>query len=220
MAVAQGKGSMNHRPITRPMRALGYALVAPAILFACSSDSTAPGADAGSDASPVNDAASDSSLTPDADAATGREGGRDAAPDVAADVAADAATDVSSDAAACAPVSQACADGGAAGAAGDACIMSWASAQHPATWCAKFPNYHIVIAGPCDGFDIAVVGSVDTSTFYYYDPQSGALVGIEGRSILGNRCVAGQAPGVPLTDCYEAGVAASSVCESDGAVSD
>jgi hypothetical protein len=120
----------------------------------------------------------------------------------------------------CMPISQACADG-ALPASGYEC-GTWSSAKQPATWCATNRPSQLAISTDCDGFDIVTLSGLDTSTFYYYDTQSGDLVGIEfrGSPYPGPRCIAGEAPGVPLTDCMDAGSLMSFFCESDGAVRD
>jgi hypothetical protein len=129
----------------------------------------------------------------------------------------DASADGYADAALCPSVAQACGD---AANADVGCATTWSTAEQPSTWCPKDPYVRVFRATHCDGFNIVVLGSADTSSFYYYDLQSGALVGIEGHSLGGTRCVAGLSPDVPLTDCYEAGAVVTVTCESDGSFSD
>ena len=98
---------------------------------------------------------------------------------------------------------------------GPGCATTWSTAQQPSTWCPKVPYARVFTAPHCDGFDIVVLGATDTSSFYYYDLQTGALVGIEGHGNNGTLCIAGQAPDVPLTDCYDAGGVVTVSCEAD-----
>jgi len=72
----------------------------------------------------------------------------------------------------------------------------------------------------CAGYDIVAVGGADTSTFYYYDPQTGDLVGIEGQSLSGTGCIAGQTPDVLLTDSVAGAPPMDATCESDGTIDD
>ena len=132
--------------------------------------------------------------------------------------AADASGDGAADGAACPSVAQQCSD---AATADLACGTTWSSAQQPSTWCPKVPYARVYTAPHCDGFDIVVLGATDTSSFYYYDLQTGALVGIEGHGNNGTLCVAGQASDVPLTDCYDGGlVSVTAYCEADGSFTD
>jgi hypothetical protein len=156
------------------------------------------GPDASEDASPL------------ADAATSEADAKDSS-------ASDASGDGSMDAATCPSVARECAD---AAAADPGCGMTWSTAQQPSTWCPKFPYARVLTASHCDGFDIVVLGATDTSSFYYFDLQTGALVGIEGHGNGGARCVAGQAPDVPLTDCYDDGGVVTVTCEADGSFTD
>ena len=168
----------------------------------------------------ANAGSSDASL----DSITGLDAGSpsDANPgiDVAhgdASRASDASADGYADAARCPSVAQACAD---AAIADIGCATTWSTAEQPSTWCPKVPYVTVFRATHCDGFDIVALGSADTSSFYYYDLQSGALVGIEGHGLGGTTCVAGVQPDVPLTDCYEAGAVVTVTCQADGSFSD
>lgn len=178
----------------------------------CDEGAGAGGSDASRDSSTALDAGSPSDAKPGADVA------HDDASDVSdASDASDASTDGYADAAPCPSVAQACGD---AANADVGCATTWSTAERPSTWCAKVPYVRVFRATDCDGFNIVVLGSADTSSFYYYDLQSGALVGIEGRGLGGAMCVAGVSPAVPLTDCYEAGAVVTVTCESDGSFSD
>ncbi len=132
-------------------------------------------------------------------------------------LASDASAETSADAATCPSVARECAD---AASADLGCATTWSTAQQPSTWCPKVPYARVFTAPHCDGFDIVVLGATDTSSFYYYDLQTGALVGIEGHGNNGTLCIAGQAPNVPLTDCYDAGGVVTVSCEADGSFSD
>ena len=127
----------------------------------------------------------------------------------------DAAEDALPDAAPCPSIADVCMDGGPLGVE---CVESWSTAEMPSAWCPKFPYVRVIPATNCDGFDIVVLGATDTSTFYYYDPQGGALVGIEGHGNFGARCIAGQSPDVPLADCFDSGGAPAVACLADGGV--
>jgi hypothetical protein len=182
---------------------LSVALVGLSLSFVhCSSSSSGVSSGGGPDAS--------EDASPPADAATGDAAGRDSS-------ASDSPGDGSADVATCPSVAQECAD---AATADLGCGTTWATARQPSTWCPKVPYARVLTAANCDGFDIVVLGSVDTSDFYYYDLQTGALVGIEAHGNLGTRCVAGQAPDVPLTDCYDAGGVVTVSCEADGSFAD
>lgn len=143
---------------------------------------------------------------PPADGATGNDS---STPDTTGDGAVDAAT--------CTAVAQKCAD---TAMPDPGCGTTWSTAQRPSTWCPTFPYARVVTAPHCDGFDIVVLGATDTSSFYYYDLQTGVLVGIEGHGNNGTMCVAGQAPDVPLTDCDDAGGVTTVYCEADGSFAD
>src|SRR5207245_2580144 len=102
---------------------------------------------------------------------------------------ANAPADVGSDARVCPSVADTCRDGGTL--TSGPCILSWSEAQQASTWCSRFPNERLVIVG-CAEYDVVVVSATDTSTYYYYDPQTGALVAIEGHGALrGPTCIAG-----------------------------
>ena len=152
------------------------------------------------------------------DSITGLDAGSLSDANAGIDVAhGDASADRSADAASCPSVAQICAD---AGSADVGCGTTWSTAEQPSTWGPKDPYVRVFRATHCDGFNIVVLGSADTSSFYYYDLQSGALVGIEGRGPGGAACLAGVSPDVPLTDCYEAGAVVTVTCEADGSFSD
>jgi hypothetical protein len=110
----------------------------------------------------------------------------------------------------CEPLSQACYDGGAT------CIEDWANAQQLATWCEPPNISYIHIVSQCDGFNVVSVFVVDTTAIYYYDAQSGALVGVRFGSKDGDSCF-GQAPEGLVSVCLQS---PSVSCESDGAVVD
>jgi hypothetical protein len=178
-------------------------------LVHCSSSSAGGSGGGGLDASDATDASE--AASPPADASRGDAAGDDSS-------AGDASMDGSADGGACPSVAQQCAD---AATADIACGTTWSNAQLPSTWCPKVPYVRVYTAPHCDGFDIVVLGATDTSSFYYYDLQTGALVGIEGHGNNGTLCVAGQAPGVPLTDCFDGGaVAVTADCEPDGSFTD
>jgi hypothetical protein len=100
------------------------------------------------------------------------------------------------------------------------CIEDWASAQLPATWCARLPTISTVSVSNCDGFDIVGIGVVDTSSAYYYDPQSGALVGERFDSKDGHSCFGRTPEESVLLDCADESGSPSVRCESDGAVAE
>jgi hypothetical protein len=217
----------------------------PSIVVACGlvsgcGGSAAPTGDAGNDASRTSDSPIDApgdstadavdTSTPDATDASSPDGSHadaageagdagadvvvDGGGDVTTDAPVDGAGDAPTDALACQPVDRACADGGASGMH---CVQSWSAARNPGVWCARFPYGRVFIATACDGFDIVVLGGVDTSMAFYYDPASGQLVGIEASGLGGVRCVAGESPDVPLTDCGD-GPLAPAFCLADGSV--
>lgn len=101
----------------------------------------------------------------------------------------------------CPGIDQACArDGGAL----YHCVLDWASAQRPSTWCTK-PNEFVSIYPDCDGYDIVEESPIssDLATDYYYDQTTGALVGVElySDNVGSASCLAGSIQPVPLTDC-------------------
>jgi hypothetical protein len=181
-----------------------------------SGDANRPADGASGDAPGDDSSSADANPPPDgADGATADgntvDGNDSSAP------ATDAADDGSADAATCRSIAQECAD---AATADLGCGTTWSAAQQPSTWCSRVPNARVYTAPQCDGFDIVVLGGNDASSFYYYDPQTGALVGIEKRGNNGPTCVAGLAPDVPLTDCYDAGGVSIVTCEADGSFTD
>jgi hypothetical protein len=199
-------------------------------LVHCSISSAGAGPDTSPDASPdaseeashPTDGASvdspgDDSSSADASSADTNFPADTATADESDSSATDAAGDGSVDAATCRSIAQECVD---AATANLGCGTTWSTAQQPSTWCPKVPYARVYTAPDCDGFDIVVIGGTDSSSFYYYDRQTGALVGIEGRGNNGTTCVAGQAPDVPLTDCYDAGGVAIVSCETDGSFTD
>jgi len=199
---------MAHRTL-RPASRLSVAVVGLSLCIVhCSSSSSGGGStDGGPDAS--GDAG------PPADGPTGDAPGEDSSSDSSS---ADAPGVGPVDAATCTPVAQYCAD---AGTTEPGCATTWSTAQHPSTWCPRVPYaMRVYIAPHCDGFDIVVVGASDSSSFYYYDQQTGALVGIEGHGNFGPLCIAGVSPGVPLTDCYDAGGFVVVMCGPDGSFTD
>jgi hypothetical protein len=83
------------------------------------------------------------------------------------------------------------------------CVRDWATAQQPSTWCTNdggTTNHESVfIQADCDGFDFVYLVGFDNGIYYYYDPQSGQLVGV-GSAIgapEGNFCLAGTGPPHP-----------------------
>jgi hypothetical protein len=114
----------------------------------------------------------------------------------------DATIGQTQDAARCPSVAEACAEGG------NVCVPNWSLAQSPEAWCSPFPDSRVYIASHCDGVDLVVVGQGDISNFYYYDLQSGDLVGVNCNGAGNN---------VFLTDCGDAALTPS-LCGSDGGV--
>jgi hypothetical protein len=120
------------------------------------------------------------------------------------------------DAATCPSVAQRCAD---TTTSDPGCGTTWSTAQQPSTWCPEASYWEV--APQCEGFDIVRLGGVDSSTYYYYDLQTGDLVGIERHGLgPGPSCVAGHAPGVELIDCIDAGGVTTFYCGTDGSFSD
>ena len=193
------------------------------IVVACSSQSSGSADSGAPDTSVVDSPEEPGNVgtdagSSDASADGGGEGGSDASADGGGEGGSDVHGDANADAAACPTIAEACADGGTIA---SQCVPAWTTAEQPSTWCPMFPYVRVIRATDCHGFDIVVLGATDTSSFYYYDPQSGALVGIEGHGILGTRCIAGQSPDVPLTECFDGGVPpVTAVCQPDGSVGD
>jgi hypothetical protein len=115
----------------------------------------------------------------------------------------------------CAPLSQVCPpDGGPT----SACNTDWANA---AAWCATLSGgpFRALYFSHCGGFNVVTVApGPDVVVFYYYDPQSGALVGIQSNSTSGSACF-GQVPNADVA-CSDEGGPPSVSCESDGAVAE
>jgi hypothetical protein len=93
---------------------------------------------------------------------------------------------------------------------GTHCVSDWATAQHAATWCVgdggTANNESVYIRTGCAGFNVVYLVGTDNGTYYYYDAQSGVLVGI-GNTVGrpdGSFCRAGttplQPPGVQCGD--------------------
>jgi hypothetical protein len=156
-------------------------------------------------------------------------GPRDAASDIAprdiaprdatsSDTVSDAGRigDAAVDTATCPSVDVFCAaDGGPGGPAsflGTRCVRDWSTATTPAAWCPT--NLNVGVYPGCNGYDIVVEGAVDTSVFYLYDLGTGNLVGVWYSAIGGFTCVAGDAPPVNLSGCYDGG-RPPSICATD-----
>ena len=101
---------------------------------------------------------------------------------------------------------------------GTHCVRDWATAQQAATWCVRGDggtanNESVYIRTGCDGFNFVYLGGTDNGTYYYYDPQSGQLVGV-GNAVGtpdGRFCRAGIGPTQPLwIQCGDSG--ATPVC--------
>jgi hypothetical protein len=115
----------------------------------------------------------------------------------------------------CGPLTEVCPPDG-----GEGCDMDWATAQDPATWCTSGKSGNetyetgalsVAIASHCDGLDIVELGYPDAVVSYFYDPQTGVLVGMSGGSPEGYGCF-GRAP--PVEDCADAGGFTSVNCAS------
>jgi hypothetical protein len=67
----------------------------------------------------------------------------------------------------------------------------------------------VYIRTDCDGFDFVYLVGTDNGIYYYYDPQSGQLVGV-GSAVgtpEGSFCLAGVAPPRPVgVQCGDGGV--------------
>jgi hypothetical protein len=95
---------------------------------------------------------------------------------------------------------------------GPRCVTDWATAQDPSTWCSGPRGYITVyIATDCGGFNFVYVRGVDYGTVYFYDPQSGQLVGVGGTqgAEVGPfevSCAAGVVPQQPISvQCGDGG---------------
>jgi hypothetical protein len=96
--------------------------------------------------------------------------------------------------------------------------MDWSAAQDAASWCPSFPGSRVSVVTDCNGFDIAEVVGAGAAGIYYYDPSSGALVGVQGKAPDGTvACVGGAPPSGTFTDCSDAG-ATPLDCDIDGGV--
>jgi hypothetical protein len=100
---------------------------------------------------------------------------------------------------------------------GTHCVRDWATAQQPSTWCTTDAgtanNESVIIRTDCDGLNFVYLVGTDNGTYYYYDPQSGQLVGVGSAvgSNTGNFCLAGVAPSPsPSVQCGDGG--ATPVC--------
>jgi hypothetical protein len=105
----------------------------------------------------------------------------------------------------CQPVATVCS--GDAGAIGGGtftyhCVTTWSAAQQRATWCSN-PGASIYPLPDCGGFDIVEDINVDVSYAYYYDRQTGTLVGIGFNDPQGKlHCIAGSVVPVDISTCH------------------
>jgi hypothetical protein len=119
--------------------------------------------------------------------------------------AADASSQDPGDAASCPSIQSACAATPTFFNNNGNCPPTWTEAQKLATWC---PWSALRIIQGCNGYNIVSLGGVDTSTNFFYDPQSGQLVGIsETGEVNSSRflCIGGQPPATSL-ECADAAV--------------
>lgn len=186
------------RAVSISLRSGVLAIAAIVVGAACSASSgPGPGSDGSADAFVTEDAASTPDGTPaDAASGDGGDGSSDGSAGCASSIAAFCET-----------------DGGCVGTC--PCFADWTTAQKNArSYCTGLQRVYLY--PQCDGFNLIVVGYVDTSTFFYYDPSSLALVRVEGHGNAANRCIAGT-PGtiVPLTDCFDGAVPPTSLCEAE-----
>ena len=102
------------------------------------------------------------------------------------------------------------------------CITDWASAQQPSTWCAALlgEGAFITLTSHCGGYNILRVALVDIVATYYYDPQSGALVGTSAGSKEGWGCEGRGPPVESVPDCNGNGDVVIRSCGSDAAAGD
>jgi hypothetical protein len=95
---------------------------------------------------------------------------------------------------------------------GTHCVRDWATAQQAATWCVgdggTANNESVYIRTGCDGLNFVYLGGTDNGTYYYYDPQSGQLLGV-GNAVGrpdGSFCRAGTVPPQPAgVQCGDGG---------------
>ena len=106
-----------------------------------------------------------------------------------------------------------------------ACEPTWSVASTPSSWChsvsqsALDAGVSLVLHQSCSGYDIVdeTVGASDEGTRYYYDAESGALVGIATISNNGIPvCVAGRALQVDVSGCQPSYPSDVSCASSDG----
>jgi hypothetical protein len=120
--------------------------------------------------------------------------------------------------ASCPTVEQACASdaGTDANANANRCVRTWTAGANAATWCGGPDAAHALVRKypACHGYNVVSVGFVDFGTYYYYDPTSGALAGIEKWGVDGSSCAAGFALHRSLDDCADAASPAFG-CDSD-----
>jgi hypothetical protein len=143
----------------------------------------------------------------DAAAQAPNDAAAEAPSDAAVEALADAAGDMSSDAApACPSIESYCAK--------NHCVSDWSDAENPSTWCttdagtpsdiARYGNVYIHM--DCGGFDLVVLGGVDTATFYLYDLGTGNLVAVGANNLGGQRCLAGTLPPPFSFACGDGGI--------------
>jgi hypothetical protein len=95
---------------------------------------------------------------------------------------------------------------------GSDCVRDWATAREASTWCVgdggTASNESVYIFAGCDGFNYVYLAGIDNGTYYYYDMQSGQLVGV-GNAIRrpdGSYCRAGTVPSqTPGAQCRDGG---------------
>jgi hypothetical protein len=86
---------------------------------------------------------------------------------------------------------------GVAGGSGtSSCPLDWSQASNLSSLCAQ---YRRVTVFDCPDGQAIVVSGIDTSTTYYFAPQTHQLVQIDGAGIRGQVCVAGPTPPLDLT---------------------
>jgi hypothetical protein len=93
------------------------------------------------------------------------------------------------------------------------CNRDWASAQARASWCTAGTPRLVEVYQGCHGFNLVVVGRRDTSVVYWYDSQSGQLIGIDLVSpVSSSMCIAGAPPSATFGDCSD-GSPPTSICD-------